>query len=99
MSKKKGLGRDIENSIEIMEQLSECLNKFRGIHLKLQKGLKSNSVEDGDIGKKIEKAMVDASGLSVLIDSIQGSISGAKPKGNARFASQRVISKFLSIED
>jgi hypothetical protein len=37
--------------------------------------------------------------LAILIDGIQRNISGAKPKASARFASQRVISKFLAIED
>jgi hypothetical protein len=97
MSKKKGLGRDIENSMEIMEELSGCLDKF--LHSKLQKGLKSNRIDDGDLEKKIEKALIDSSALGILLDSIQRNISGAKPKASARFASQRVLSKFLARDE
>ena len=97
MSKKNGLGRDIENSMQIMEDLSGCMDKF--LHMKLQKGLRSNKINDPDLEKKIEKALIDASALSILIGIIQRNISGAKPKASARFAGQRVISKFLAIED
>lgn len=96
MSKKKGLGRDIKTSMEIMEELSKCLDKFRG--MKLQQGLKSGGIDDSDLDKKIEKALIDSSTLGVLIDSIQRQVSGAKPKVS-RFASQRVLSKFLSIDE
>jgi hypothetical protein len=97
MSKKKGLGRDIEKSMEVMDNLLGCLDEFH--HMRLQNGLRSTNIDEGDLDKKIEKALIDSSALKVLVDSIQRQISGAKPKGNARFASQRVISKFLSIED
>ena len=97
MSKKKGLGRDIDTSLEIMEELSGCMDKF--LHMKLQKGLRSNNIEDPELEKKIEKALIDTSALAILIDGIKRNISGAKPKASARFAGQRVISKFLSIEE
>jgi hypothetical protein len=96
MSKKKGLGRDIENSITIMDNLLPCLEKFHGMPLK--RGLKSNNVEDDTLEKMVTKAMTDAFALSVLIGDIKSQVSGAKPKGNGRFASQRVISKFLSLD-
>ena len=97
MSKKKGLGRDIENSMGIMEELSECLDKFQS--MKIHNGLKSNNIENPELEKKIEKALIDSSALNVLIGNIQRGISGAKTKGSQRFASRRVISQFLSIEE
>ena len=97
MSKKKGLGRDINSSLEIMDELLSCLKKFHSMPLK--RGLRSNNVDNGDLEKLINKSLEDSFALSVMIGDIKGLVSKSKPKANARFASQRVISKFLSIED
>jgi hypothetical protein len=93
MSKKKGLGRDISTSIELMEELLDCLKKFHGMPLK--RGLKSNKINDDDLSKMVNKVMEDAFALSIVVGDLKDHISGAKPKANARFACQRVISKFL----
>lgn len=95
MSKKKGLGRDINTSLEVINDLMQCLNKFQDI--KLKQGLKSNKVDDESIVKDINAAMEKASALKNIIEDLKNSISRVKPKSNARFASQRVISKFLSL--
>jgi hypothetical protein len=97
MSKKKGLGRDISTSIEIMEELLASLSKFHGMPLK--RGLKSNKIHDDDLAKMANKVMEDAFSLSIGIGDLKDRVSGAKPKGNARFACQRVISKFLETTE
>jgi hypothetical protein len=93
MSKKKGLGRDINTSIEMMEDLLGCLKKFHGIPLK--RGLKSNKIHDDDLDKMVNKVMEEAFSLSIALGDLKDRVSGARPKANARFACQRVISKFL----
>lgn len=95
MSKKKGLGRDINTSIDMMDDLLGCLKKFHGIPLK--RGLKSNKIDDSDLAKLVNKVMEDSFSLSIAVGDLKDHISGAKPKSNARFACQRVVSKFLEI--
>jgi len=97
MSKKKGLGRDINVSLEIMDQLLGTLRKFHGMPLK--RGLKSNKIQDDDVAKMVNKVMEDAFALSIAVGDLRDHISGAKPKGNARFACHRVVSKFLESSD
>ena len=94
MSKKKGLGRDIEKSIEVMEGLLSNLNDFHKIPVK--KGLKSNGVVDDKFGKAVNEAKKKAYELHILVEDLLDEVKGAKPQANKRFACQRVISKFLS---
>lgn len=97
MSKKKGLGRDINTSVEMMDDLLGCLKKFHGIPLK--RGLKSNKVDDVNLAKLVNKVMEDSFALSIAVGDLKDQVSGVKPKSNARFACQRVISKFLEITE
>jgi hypothetical protein len=97
MSKKKGLGRDINISLEMMEEMLSCLKKFHGMPLK--RGLKSNKVQDDDLSKMVNKVMEDAFSLSIAVGDLKDHVSGAKPKGNTRFACRRVISKFLESSE
>jgi hypothetical protein len=97
MSKKKGLGRDINTSVEMMEELLSCLRKFHGMPLK--RGLKSNKIQDDDLAKMVNKVMEDTFSLSIAVGDLKDHVSGAKPKRNARFACRRVISKFLETSE
>lgn len=91
----KDLGKDINKSFKIIDDLLECLEKFHKVPLK--QGLKSKKLIDEDLEKVIDTAKKDAFSLSIAIEQIKDRVIGAKPKGNARFASQRVIEKFLSL--
>jgi hypothetical protein len=95
MSKKKGLGRDINVSIEAMDELLSCLKKFHGIPLK--RGLKSSKTYDDDVAKNVNNVMEKAFALNIMVEDLRNQVAGVKPKANARFASQRVIDKFLSM--
>jgi len=95
MSKKKGLGKDINASIEVMDDLLLCLKKFHGVPLK--RGLKSNNAYEDDMAKDVNTVMTKAFDLNILVEDLRNRIAGVKPKASARFASQRVIGKFLSL--
>jgi hypothetical protein len=100
MSKKKGLGRDVNNSIEAMDALLGTLKEFHKIPLK--RGLQSTKFEDekGDkVAKAINETMEKAFNLTIMVEDLRNLVSGIKePKGNSRFASHRIIAKFLDIE-
>jgi len=95
MSKKKGLGRDVNVSVEIMDDLIGSLKKFHSIPLK--RGLKSNNAYDDDMAKDVNIIMTKAFDLNILVEDLRNRVAGVKPKASARFASQRVIDKFLSL--
>ena len=97
MSKKKGLGKDVAKSLEVMDEMIDCLTSFHGIPLK--RGLKGNGMLEDEVSKVIDTTMNKAFELKTMISNLRDQIDGAKPKSSARFASQRVISKFLSIDD
>ena len=97
MSKKKGLGKDINLSIKIMDELLVGLQKFHGMPLK--KGLKSNKIDEDDISKVVNDALVKATALHTIVQDLRSDVAGVKPRASARFASQRVISNFLSMDD
>jgi hypothetical protein len=99
MPRKKGLGRDIEKSIEIMESLMDSLKGFHKIPLK--KGLHSNGVFEKDFGKEINDAKTKASELSNIIEDLKDRVRDLKPRdlNSSRFAEQRVVSKFLGFKE
>ena len=92
MSKKNGLGKDVVKSMEIMDQLSECLRNFTSMPLK--RGLKSNKIEDEKLVKVIDEASEKAMSLKNSIENIENQVKSAKPIANSRFAS-RVVKRFL----
>lgn len=92
MPKKKGLGRDINKSLEIIDNLLDSLRHFSKIPLK--KGLNSNKVNDKDLVKNINDAREKAYGLSLLIEDLKDSVKGIKTDRNSRFAS-RVVQNFI----
>jgi hypothetical protein len=95
MPKKKGLGRDVNKSIEVMEELMDCLKNFHSMPIK--RGLHSNGIMDDKFGKIVNEAKEKAFAAGIAIEDLLEQIKGAKPASNKRFASQRVVSKFLEI--
>lgn len=93
MPKKKGLGRDVNKSMEVMDSLLSCLRDFQRMPLK--KGLQSNGLLEKDITTAINKAKETASSLANAVEDVEDMVKGVKPKGNPRFA-RNVVSKFLS---
>lgn len=92
MSKKKGLGREINKSLEVMDDLLKALKNF--INMPIKKGLASNSIEDKDINKIVNESLVEASSLINKIEDLENTIKNIKPKSNSRFAS-RVVIRFI----
>ena len=93
MPKKKGLGRDVDKSVSVMDDLVKSLNDFSRIPIK--KGLKSNGVSDEKLTKMINEAFEKASALSNLVEDIKEAATGIKTDKNSRFAS-RIARKFIS---
>jgi hypothetical protein len=93
MPKKKGLGRDVEKSIEVMDNLVACLKEFA--HMPLKKGLSSNRVADEQLVKMINKASEDAFILKNAVDDLKDKIRGVKINLNSRFAT-KVVQNFLN---
>lgn len=98
MPKKKGLGRDIDKSIEIMSILIDDLRKFTQMPLK--KGLSADldKKERDEILKMTNDASEVAVSLSNKIDDLKDRVKILKPKGNSRFA-HAVITRFLTNND
>jgi len=92
MPKKKGLGRDVEKSFEVMDNLMANLKEFA--HMPLKKGLSSNRVADEQLTKMINAASENAYALINAIDDLKGKIRMVKTNVNSRFATQ-VVHKFL----
>ena len=92
MSKKKGLGQNVEKSLDVMSDLIKGLKNFA--HMPLKKGLVSNETYDDDFGKLINSASEDAFSLINKIDDLKHKVRGMKKKHNSRFAN-RVVSRFL----
>jgi hypothetical protein len=95
MPKKRGLGRDVTKSIEVMEELMDCLKKFHGLPIK--RGLQSSGVMDEKFGKVVNDTKEKAFAASIAIEDLLEQVKGAKPASNKRFACGRVVSKFLEI--
>ena len=95
MSKTKGLGKDLNKSLETMSDLLDCLGKFSKISIK--KGLRSNKAADEKIVKLVNEAKEKALVLSNTVEDLEDSIKGIKTNKNSRFAMQ-VVRKFLQDE-
>lgn len=92
MSKRKGLGRDLDKSLEVMEALGQNLTDFHKAPLK--KGLQSLDSYDDDIAKKVNEALKQAFELSILVSDLKHMVKNAKPLKDSRFAS-RVVERYL----
>jgi hypothetical protein len=94
MSKKKGLGRDVNKAVEAMDALLGALKEFHKTPLK--RGLQSIKFDDDKVAKAVNDTMEKAFQLTIMVEDLRNQVSGIKsPKGNSRFASHRVIAKFL----
>jgi hypothetical protein len=100
MPKKKGLGRDVNKSLEVMDTLVGNLREFA--HMPLKEGLSSNKVadEDGKMAKMINEASEDAFALINKVKDLKAKITGISIGKNSRFA-RNVITRFLesSVEE
>jgi hypothetical protein len=92
---KKGLGRDIEKSLEVMEELEANLKEFA--HMPIKKGLMSNKISDEDLVKKINEASEEAFGLLNKVQDLKHRMSGVRPPKNSRFA-HKVVARFLESQ-
>ena len=92
MSKKKGLGQNVEKSMSLMSDLTKNLKNF--VHMPLKKGLVSNETYDEDIGKLINSASEDAFSLINKVDDLMHKVKSMKKKHNSRFAKD-VVARFL----
>lgn len=93
MPKKNGLGRDVTKALEIMDDVLDVLKKFSDMPLK--RGLQSNKALNEDINKLINASREKATALINDIDDIKEAVKTIKTDGNSRFASQRVVERFL----
>lgn len=99
MAKKKGPGRDVNNSLESMEGLISALKDFGNMPLK--KGLVSNKIDDADLQKMLDKAVVDAVSLLTQVGNIAEKVRGLKLNKSSRFSDREtscraVVAGFLS---
>lgn len=94
MPKKKGLGRDVNKSLEVMDTLVGNLREFA--HMPLKEGLSSNKVadEDGKMAKMINEASEDAFALINKVKDLKAKITGISVGKNSRFA-RNVVNRFL----
>jgi len=95
MSKKKGLGRDINKSLEIMDATVSSLKGFTNMPLK--KGIRSNGTKDEALLKNINSALEKAVSLMNDIDIIYNQVNAIKMDNNSRFAF-KVVSRFIEDE-
>ena len=97
MPKKKGLGAQVNKSVQVMEDLIVCLKKFSDIPIK--KGLGSiDKDEREDIKKMINETSELGLSLRNKVDDLKDKIEELQPKKNSRFA-RNVVARFLEDED
>jgi hypothetical protein len=92
---KKGLGRDITKSLEVMDKLVASLKDFA--HMPLKKGLMANKISDEDLVKKVNEASEEAFGLLNKVEDLKHRLGGVKPAKNSRFA-HKVVANFLESQ-
>jgi hypothetical protein len=93
-TKKKGLGADINKSLEVISGILTELNKLSTeSKMPIKRGLKSNGMLDEKMSKMVNEARKLGIELSNQLEDIQDAIS--QEKKNNRFA-KRVVAKFLS---
>jgi len=93
MAKKQGLGAQVNKSIEVMQELIECLGKFANIPIK--KGIASiEKDEREEIKKMINDTSEIAFSLKNKVEDLRDKVEDLKPKGDSRFA-RNVVARFL----
>jgi len=96
MPKKKGLGVQVNKSVEVMEELIECLSKFAVIPIK--KGIGSvDKDEREELKKMINETSEIALSLKNKVDDLKDKVQELQPKKNSRFA-HNVVARFLDNE-
>jgi len=99
MAKKKGPGRDVNKALEAMEGLMGALKTFGDMPLK--NGLSSNKIDDEDLKKMVDKAVVDAVSLLTQVGNIAEKVRSLKLNKSSRFSDREasckaVVAGFLS---
>lgn len=97
MPKGKELGEEVTRSMETLRKLRDCLKSFLAIPLK--NGLRRKGLLDADMIKSINMAREKVTALDNEVESIMDTIRGIKTDKNSRFASRRVIQKFIEREE
>lgn len=101
MSKRKGLGRNVNRSVEIMDTLQDALKKFGGMPLK--QGLKENKAFDEDAQKLLSDASEKAHALTLAVDKVKDLVEaveaaeGRNPRFESRQANvaRRVVQRYI----
>jgi len=92
MAKNKGLGKEVDKSLEIMDNLNAALRDFA--HMPLKKGLSSVTGADEDLPKMINEASETAFALLNKVDDLKNKVKGINMNKSSRFAAS-VVEKFL----
>lgn len=93
MPRKKGLGRDIEKSVDTMTNLLAVLKEFSKMPLK--RGLQSNGARDEKLLKMVNDASAKAHDLSIIVEDLRDDVRDLKTNKNSRFACRRVMENFI----
>jgi len=98
MPKRKGLGKEITKSLEIMDKLHDCLEEFEKAPLK--EGLKVNKALDDPMLKLVNDAKDSATKLSHMIEDLRIKLNSIRTDVDERFGpnaktASEVIRKFL----
>ena len=93
MPKRKGLGRDIAKSLEIMDDLLKGLRKLSDAPIK--QGLQTNNAYDEKFGKMINESKEQALALANNLEDLRDAVKKIKPNKNSRYGAQRVVANFL----
>ena len=79
-----------------MDDLIKSLREFSTMPLK--RGLQSEKVYEKEMAKMVNDTLEKGNTFAIAVEDLKHLVSGAKaPTGNSRFASERVISKFLTM--
>lgn len=92
MPKKTGPNRDKEKCIDVMNELLKSLGDFSKCPLK--RCLKGREDMEA-MTKMVNEALKEATNLALGIEDLRDAVKSGKAPRNSRFASQRVIAKFL----
>ena len=96
MPKRKGLGKEVTKSLEILDDLHAGLDKFEKAPLK--EGFDVNGALDDAIARMVNESKDEASKLAHKIEDLRNKLSKIKPPTSSRFGPARtaaVIDNFL----
>ena len=99
MPRKKGLGQEMEKTIEALDGLVDGLGKFSQKYSGSMKKHIGASIEDRDkIIEAIDQTSEDAHKLSNKIEGLKRRITEVKTVRSSRFA-KKVVANFLGSEE